>query len=89
MIGKQSFGHLLRHGRGFKGRDRFQQGEVRRVFAEVGAETGLVHLLVPVARVAHQDADLARRLADIGKGPGRGAADLPVVEPDVGHLSGH
>ena len=86
MIRQQLFRHLLRDGGGFKGRDRLQQREVRRKLAEIRPEPGFVHLLIAVARVAHQDADLARRPADVGKRPGRGPAHLPVVQPDIVHL---
>ncbi len=68
MIAQQPLGHFLRDGRGFKGRQRLQQGELGGEF--------------------DQNADLARHLGDLRHRPGGGAADLPVVQPDVRHLSG-
>ena len=68
-------------------RKRLQQREFGGQFAKVGPKPGLVHFLIAIARVAQKDADLAGGLADIGKGPGGGAANLPVVQPDIGHLA--
>ncbi len=86
VLAQQGFGHLFGNRRGFEGLQRLQQGKAGGMFAEIGPEAGLVHLLVSIARVAQQDTDLARHLAHMINRPSRSAPDFPVVQPDIVNL---
>ena len=61
-----------------------EQRELRRVFAQVGAEGNLGDLLTEKPVTAEDDADLAWSPRSLGDEPGRGAPLLAVVPADIG-----